>query len=50
MIDKVILIEDLIDLYPQSVQFLSKKGIKCIACGEPIWGPLENAILEKGFT
>ena len=50
MIDKEILIEDLIDQYPQSVQFLSKKGIKCIACGEPIWGTLEDAILEKGFT
>jgi methionine synthase II (cobalamin-independent) len=50
LIDKKILIEDLIDQYPQSIQFLMEKGIKCIACGEPIWGTLEDAIREKGFT
>ncbi len=25
------------------------KGIKCLACGEPIWGTLEDAAKEKGF-
>ena len=27
-----------------------KKGIKCLACGEPIWGTVENAAKEKGFS
>jgi hypothetical protein len=27
-----------------------EKGIKCIACGEPIWGTLEDAAKEKGFS
>jgi hypothetical protein len=27
-----------------------KKGIKCIVCGEPIWGTLEDAVKEKGFN
>jgi len=49
-IDKNITIEDLVDDYPFSVNFLSKKGIKCIACGEPIWGTLEEACLEKKFS
>lgn len=49
-IDKNITIEDLVDEYPFSVNFLSKKGIKCIACGEPIWGTLEEACLEKNFS
>jgi hypothetical protein len=26
------------------------KGIKCIACGEPVWGTLEEAAREKGFN
>ncbi len=26
------------------------KGIKCIRCGEPIWGTLEDACKEKGFS
>jgi len=50
MIDKKISIEDLVEEYPFSVNFLSKKGIKCIACGEPIWGTLEEACKEKKFT
>lgn len=49
-ISKDVLIENLIDKYPSSVKFLSVKGIKCIACGEPIWGTLEQAATEKGFT
>ena len=49
-ISKNILIEDLIDKYSFSVQFLMEKGVKCIVCGEPIWGTLEYAAKEKGFT
>ena len=49
-IDKQITIEDLVENYPFSVRYLSDKGIRCIACGEPIWGTLEEACLEKGFT
>ena len=44
---KDITIEDLLDIYPKSISFLSEKGIKCIACGEPIWGTLEEAAKEK---
>jgi len=27
-----------------------RKGIRCIACGEPVWGTLKEAVLEKEFT
>jgi methionine synthase II (cobalamin-independent) len=49
MITKDITIEDLVNDYPFSVKYLSKQGIRCIACGEPIWGTLEEAAQEKGF-
>lgn len=49
-IDKTISIEELIHRVPPSVKFLSEKGIRCIVCGEPIWGTLEEAALEKGLT
>jgi len=49
-IDKTISIEELIHRVPSSVKFLSEKGIQCIVCGEPIWGTLEEAALEKGLT
>lgn len=37
----------LVDILPASVNYLPKKGIKCIACGEPIWGTLEEAAREN---
>ena len=43
-------IEDLVSKLPAAVMYLSEKGIKCIACGEPIWGTLEEAAKEKGFV
>ena len=49
MIDEKISIEELVEILPASVTYLSKKGIKCIACGEPIWGTLEEVAREKGF-
>ncbi|RLD87937.1 MAG: DUF1858 domain-containing protein [Bacteroidetes bacterium] len=48
-ITKDILIEELVDNYPFSVRYLMEKGIRCIMCGEPIWGTLEEAAEEKGF-
>lgn len=44
-----IYIEELVEILPDSVQYLMEEGIKCIACGEPIWGTLEEAANEKGF-
>ena len=46
-INKEIEIEDLIK--PDSVVYLMQKGIRCLRCGEPIWGSLESAAKEKGF-
>ena len=42
-------IEDIVNHSAEAVRYLSEKGIKCIACGEPIWGTLEEAAKEKGF-
>jgi hypothetical protein len=49
-IEKSIPIEELIVKHPSSVNVLMKKGIKCIVCGEPIWGTLEDAAKEKGWS
>lgn len=48
-ITKDIEIEDLVRILPKSVSYLSDKGIRCLRCGEPIWGSLEEAAKEKGF-
>ncbi len=49
MIHKDMEIEELVTSYPFSVKYLMEQGIRCIACGEPIWGTLEEAAKEKGF-
>lgn len=49
-ITKDILIEDLVAELPESIGYLMEQGIRCLRCGEPIWGSLEAAAKEKGFT
>ena len=50
MITKEMTIEDLVTEVPDAVRYLMQKGIKCIACGEPIWETLESAAKNKGFS
>ncbi|MEA1973847.1 MAG: DUF1858 domain-containing protein [Candidatus Cloacimonadota bacterium] len=49
-IERDIDIEDLIEILPASIDYLMKEGIRCIRCGEPIWGTLEEAAKEKNFS
>ncbi|MBD3408713.1 MAG: DUF1858 domain-containing protein [Ignavibacteriales bacterium] len=48
-ITKDIEIEELLQIEPKAVTYLMENGIKCLACGEPIWGTLEKAAKDKGF-
>ncbi|NIM20255.1 MAG: DUF1858 domain-containing protein [Candidatus Latescibacteria bacterium] len=50
MIERNTLIEDLVRELPKAVGYLRKRGIKCLACGEPIWGTIESSGKQKGFT
>ena len=44
-------IEELVESVPGAVKYLMEQGIRCIICGEPIWGTLEEAAEEKdSFT
>ncbi len=49
-ITKKIEIEVLVKEIPESITYLMEKGIRCLRCGEPIWGTLEFAAMEKGFS
>lgn len=44
-----ILIEDLVDAYPESVSILMEYDVQCIACGEPVWGSLGEKIRSKNL-
>ena len=50
MISKETEIEDLVQLLPEAVSYLRVEGIRCLRCGEPIWGSLDVAAKEKGFN
>ncbi|MDZ7294326.1 MAG: DUF1858 domain-containing protein [candidate division KSB1 bacterium] len=43
-------IEELVNRYPRAVRFLMEHGIKCLACGEPVWGTVASSAREKGFS
>ena len=43
-------IEDLVKILPEAVSYLRVEGIRCLRCGEPIWGSLDAAAKEKGFN
>jgi hypothetical protein len=47
-------VEDLATEYPEAVGFLTRHGIRCIRCGEPVWGTLgellEEAAIENPKT
>jgi methionine synthase II (cobalamin-independent) len=47
---KTTFIEDLVELNTDFIEYLADRHIKCIKCGEPIWGTLEEAAVEKGYT
>lgn len=49
-INKDIEIEDLVNELPKAVGYLRNEGIRCLRCGEPIWGTLEEAAKEKGYN
>jgi len=49
IITKDTTIEELVNNVPGAVKYLMEQGIRCIVCGEPIWGTLEEAAEEKGF-
>jgi hypothetical protein len=43
-------IEDLVIKFPEAVGFLTRKGIRCIRCGEPVWGLLGSFLSEEGVA
>jgi methionine synthase II (cobalamin-independent) len=42
-------IEEIVEEYAELVRPLREYGIKCIACGEPVWGTLKENARLKGI-
>jgi len=50
LITKEMWVEEVLDKYPTAQEFLSKKNIVCVMCGEPVWGSLEELMQDKDFS
>ncbi|RMH71250.1 MAG: DUF1858 domain-containing protein [Gemmatimonadetes bacterium] len=42
-------IEEIVENYPQLIQPLRTYNIRCLACGDAIWGTLGEAAAQKGI-
>ena len=42
-------IEEIVEKYPYLVSELKKHNITCIACGEPVWGTLQQLAERKSI-
>ena len=40
-------VEELVEVFPEAVRFLTKRGLRCIRCGEPVWGTLEEFLQSE---
>ncbi len=43
-------IEDIIEMYPDTVGPMQEMGVQCMVCGEPVWGTLREKVEEKGLN
>ncbi len=50
LITKDMWVEEVLEKYPTAQEFLSKKNIVCVMCGEPVWGSLEELVQDKDFS
>ncbi len=41
-VEKTMFVEDMLTDFPESNQFFLEKGLRCLKCGEPYWGSLEE--------
>lgn len=42
-------IEEIVEKHPELREVLSKYGIACVVCGEPVWGTLREMASEQGL-
>jgi hypothetical protein len=43
-------VEALAESHPEAVGFLTRHGVRCIRCGEPLWCTLGELLKEEGVS
>ncbi len=47
-VDEQTRVEELVEACPEAVKVLLREGVRCIRCGEPVWGTLGDLMKESG--
>lgn len=42
-------VEELVACFPETISYLSKKGVRCVRCSEPFWGTLGELLEEEAI-
>jgi len=42
-------IEELVEQFPEAVEFLTKRNVRCKRHGEPLWGTLRELLRKDGI-
>lgn len=50
LIDINTTIEEIVQSHPELIKILVEHGLTCIACGEPLWGTLQENASRQGIT
>ena len=50
LITKEMWVEEILEKYPTAQEFLAKKNIVCVMCGEPVWGSIKELMQDKDFS
>lgn len=49
IIEQDILVETLLEKYPESNRWLLKQNLHCTECGEPVWGTISELVESCGM-
>ena len=47
-VDEMTRVEELVEACPEAVKVLLREGVRCIRCGEPVWGTLGELLEQSG--
>ncbi len=47
-IDQQTRVEELVEACPEAIKILLREGVRCIRCGEPVWGTIGDLLRESG--
>ena len=48
-VDKETQVEELVEAHPEVAGWMTRRGMRCVVCGEPFWGTLEELASDSNL-